>query len=109
MAARFHVTYEIVTPDSAEHGEAAELGYMTPSCGGDPLDIVPPGAADYAMTLREAVALCGTGLEDCGRWFAEGYSERTNYRTGATTSYSLHPPANITAGSYSRLKRLLTA
>lgn len=85
---KFNVTYEVVTYESAEDGEAAESGFY---------------AED--ISLREAIALVGY-CEDCGTWFAEADGD-TDYQTGAVTYRSLHPPRTITKSSYGRIKRLL--
>jgi hypothetical protein len=106
---KFRVTYEIVTPESAEHGDAEERGFVAPGGWQDELSTVPTPLPDvYEMDLRSAVQLTGDCLENCGRWFVQ-YDGCTNYRTGAETRYSLHPPDNITPASYDRLARLLRA
>lgn len=94
----FHVTYEIVTPASAECGEAYEAGFVQP--GGMKTD--DPGEG---MTLREALQLASP-YEDCGRWWQE-IDGSDDYRTGANEVRAIHPPANITAASYHRISRLL--
>lgn len=107
----FHVTYEIITPESAEHGDAAERGFVLDNGWHEllPDDVCGPGAgkimAACGMRLREAANLVGC-VEDCGAWFCES-DDRQNYRTGEATRYSLHPPENITAASYRRLRRVL--
>jgi hypothetical protein len=100
--AKFRVTYEIVTPESAEHGDADEIGFVYAGLGEFPLDKCdsPP-----EMSLRDAVELAGDKLEDAGHWFVQ-FDGWTNYATGAETRYSLHPPENITGASYARLSRL---
>lgn len=113
MPAQFHVTYEIVTPESAEHGDAAERGYAMP---GDwhyelPADCYGPAAAafkaEHALDLRSAVGMMGC-VEDSGRWFSET-DGRVDYQDGSETRYSLHCPDSITASSYRRVARLLGA
>lgn len=104
MPNMFAVTYEIVTPESAEHGDADERGFMTPGGWRTPIEQVEPGE-NYTMGLREALQLC-CPCHDSGDWFdAEPYTK--DYRTGEEISTSLHPPRNITASSYARLRRLL--
>ena len=108
MRPQFHITYEIVTPESAEHGDAAERGYAMP--GGWQFDLDTMTDADVqacALDLRSAANMVGC-VEDSGLWFSET-DGRHNYRTGAVTRFDLHPPRNITGASYSRLKRLLKA
>jgi hypothetical protein len=94
----FTVTYEIVTPDSAEHGEAEEMGYVSP---GQWHDNEPT-----SMSLREAMQLCSPAY-DCGRWWAETSEDRCDYSTGAVETRSIHPPRNITPSSYARITRIL--
>lgn len=90
---RFTVTYEIITPESAEDGVAAERGWHHDS----------PEGCD--LSLREAIDLMGC-CENSGRWFSE-IDARHDYKSGAETFYSLHPPRNITPSSYRRVARLL--
>lgn len=97
----FTVTYEIVTPESAEHGDAAERGFVLPGEWRVPVHAVTP----VTMSLREALQLCYP-QEDSGRWFSE-CDGRQDYRTGAWERRSLHPPEGITGASYDRLARLL--
>ena len=108
MRPQFYVTYEIVTPESAEHGDAAECGYAMP--GGWQFELstmTPDDVKACALDLRSAVNMVGC-TEDTGRWFSEIDGQK-NYRTGADTRFDLHPPHNITGASYARIKRLLKA
>jgi hypothetical protein len=100
----FHVTYEIVTPESAANGEAAEHGYVHANGGRDPLDRID-NADPYAMDLRTALRHCSPQW-DCGRWF-EQESQIEDYSTNETIAYALHPPRAVTPSSYARLARLL--
>jgi hypothetical protein len=94
----FTVTYEIVTPDSAEHGEAEEMGFVALGQWRD--------SEPQLMSLREAMQLCGPAY-DCGNWWAEHGGDRCDYRTGAVETRSIHPPRNITEASYKRITRVL--
>jgi hypothetical protein len=111
----WHVTYEIITPESAEDGEAEERGYFLyggwhfnladmPQHWDDPVK-ADEAVAACAMDLRTALQ-CVNGLEDCGRWFAE-CDGREDYADCGEERRSLHPPRNITPASYERVKRLL--
>jgi hypothetical protein len=101
---KFHVTYDVVTPESAKDGDTAENGYVHANGGRDSLDRVD-NVDDYAMDLRTALRHC-TPHYDSGRWFSqEGAVE--DYATDETISYDLHPPRNITPASYARLRRFL--
>jgi hypothetical protein len=93
MTNTFRVTFEIVTPDSAEQGEIAAFGYEVEN-----------------VRLRDAIdaAQCRRGgYEDCGRWFTS-IDAVVDAGTGAQASHSVHPPRTITPASYARLARLLT-
>lgn len=102
---RFRVTYDIVTPESAENGDTAENGFVLP--GGYHVDVATAIAdteGDYEMDLRTALNyVCPQ--ENSGRWFTE-CDGRENYRTGEHETRSLHPPRSITASSYRRLCKL---
>lgn len=98
--ARFFVTYEIITSESAEDGETESRGYVQPGewhtdDRGEPL------------TLREALDLCRPS-EDCGTWFCETspIENRDHFEKGEDEYRSLHPVA-ITPASYRRLRKLL--
>lgn len=109
MTAAFHVTYSIVTPESAADGDAAETGFAMPGGWRDSIDVaLREPASAHDIGLRAAVDLCGGPFIDCGRWF-DVADPTPDYRTGSDTSYSLHPPRGITAASYARLARLLAA
>jgi len=111
--APFRVTFDTVTYESAENGEAERSGFCD-SAGyeytredfatwKDWQDFEPP-----QLTLREAIHLAGGPFEDSGRWFTTTDATE-DYATGARTTYSIHPPHGISAASYSRLARLLKA
>lgn len=102
------ITYEIITPESAEQGDVAEQGFVEPDYNihvpvaerGD----FEPGALKW--TLRGAELFLGRyGCEDCGRWFQQ-VDGSTDYSTGAVTRYALHPDDSVTVASYDRLKRI---
>lgn len=69
-------TYEIVTPESAELGDAEERGFI---------DEV---GTDY--TFRELVELLECTEFSGGDWFT-AYDYDTDYRSGAVESRSYHP------------------
>lgn len=98
----FHVTYDVVTPESAEHADSADAGFV--SAQGDHV-AVEDVDEDIELSLREALDLCHPS-EDSGHWFRES-DGRINYRTGEEETRSLHPPSTITGASYNRLRRLL--
>lgn len=106
----FHVTYDVVTPESSVNGDTADNGYLNASGVEHSVTglwgaAVKPVAAECAMSLKEAVNLCSP-QEDAGRWFSETDGS-TDYSTGTETRKALHPPRNISAASYSRLRKAL--
>lgn len=102
---KFRVTYEIVTPESAEHGDFAENGFCTAGGGRDPIKVAMAEPIEsYEMDLRAARGLAWP-IEDCGNWFAGG-NQTLSYRDGSEITYSLQPPESITGASYGRLRRL---
>lgn len=104
--ARFRVTYDIVTPESAIHGDTAENGFIDALGKRIPALIGKP-TPGVEMTLREALALASPD-SDCGRWITES-DGRLDHATGATETRSIHPPSNITPASYRRLLALMVA
>ena len=103
---KFRVTYEIVTPESAEHGDAEECEFVMPWEWRDDIETAMKEPQDaYDISLREAIELCPAAY-DCGSWWTE-HDGRQNYQTGAIETRSLHPPRGITPSSYARVTRLL--
>jgi hypothetical protein len=109
---RFTVTYEIVTPQSAAHGEADERGYVD--------DHGCTDTKPLPLTLRDALkAFRGTrtnrvdGVEcteldssPCvrPRWIT--VCNGMEFETGAHESRSLHIPGTVTNSSARRIARL---
>jgi len=96
---QFAVTFEIVTPESAEHRDADEIGYV---CENE--------------TLREAAKHIGESAHEADsspfsrmnppRWLTH-YKWNEDYATGAEESRTLHIPRGITPSSAMRIARLL--
>jgi len=104
------ITYEIVTPESAEQGDAEERGFVLPArffhmkVSIEQVDELDD--SDLEWSLRDAEQYLGrNGMEDSGRWFSTIDPDR-DYQTGAETYESLHPSDNITPASYERLARI---
>ena len=99
--ATFTITYEIVTEESAEHGEAEERGFIA-------IDV----------SLRDAIAMVNEtrtnrvdGVE-CDEWPIRSPRCITvyngmEYETGARESRSLHIPEHVTTESRIRICRLM--
>lgn len=106
MKKYFSVTYGVVTPESAEHGDYEESGFVLP--GGWRYSVEELGEESPAMTLSEAIGLTGAGFEHGGGgtfYLADHWDE--NYTTGAREYRALHAPRNITRASLVRLCRVL--
>lgn len=102
----FDVSFEIVTPESAAHGEAEERGMIA-----------------SGLTLRDALndwQDTRTNQCDCVQSIAADCSDHAQarsvtiingmeFKTGATESRTLHFPKAITGASRGRLARLLGA
>ena len=116
MRAKLHVTYDVTTPESAEHGDVAESGFVAAN---DSLVELPSGCHGTAagqikdscgLRLRDAIELMGC-VESGGPGESSFYEcdGRQNYRTGAETRYAMHCPDHATAASLARIRRLLVA
>lgn len=108
MPRYFRVTYEIVTPESAEQGDNAESGFEVWGGWRDSVSTVKQADVDsgvYNMRLRTARDIAWP-IEDAGAWFV-GEDSTLDYQTGSTIRRSIHAPDNITGASYERVKRAL--
>jgi hypothetical protein len=92
----FDVTYDIVTHESAEHGDVAERGFAAKGIG-----------------LREAIReIGGQAFEaDCWpvqspRWFTN-HEYNEDFTTGTRETRYLHLPNHLTEASRMRIARLL--
>jgi len=96
---KFNVTYEIVTPESAAYGEAAESGFVAKDIGlREAADMVGNWAVEadcYPVTL----ATPPRWLTNCE--YCESITE------GSRESRSLHLPANVTPATAMRIARLM--
>ena len=102
----FNVTYDIVTPESAENGDTDESGFI-----------------GKGMTLRDAIkavhatrtsAVDGVESIECDSWPATSprwvtVTNGTEYETGACESHSLHMPRTLTDATRQRIARLVGA
>lgn len=93
---RFAVTFEVVTPESAEAGDVAERGF-----------IVEAGTLrDCADVLRwhGAAVSADSWPMVRPRWLT--WPADVDYTTGSERTLSLHIPASVTAASARRIARL---
>lgn len=99
----FSVTYEIVTPESAEHGDADERSF-----------VIQNGRFRSSMELLfETRSNTADGIaaleasawpEEHARWFTVTNGPESD--TGAVESRSIHWPDSITLASKARIIRL---
>ncbi len=94
----FNVTFETITPESAEHGDTETAGFLVEN-----------------VSLREAIEELGYGGNGCEanewpvvdpRWITM-YRTSEDYGTGETENRSLHFPDTMTPASKRRVCRLL--
>jgi hypothetical protein len=94
----FNVTYETITPESAEYGDTESAGFLFEN-----------------VSLREAIDAMGYPGDGCEanecpvndpRWIT-AYRVNEDYATGETENRSLHFPEEMTAASKRRLCKLL--
>ena len=104
----FNVTFEIVTPESAENGEAEKLGFIEKN--------VNLRGAICAVKETRTAHVDGVSSIEANVWPSDkgnfNWITITNgmeYLTGAHESRSIHIPENITPSSRNRILRLLTA
>lgn len=102
----FAVTYEIVTPESAEQGDVAERGYITEgSCLYDARQDVShtrTAWVDGVMAVETDISpMAGQRV----RWVT--VINGCEFETGAQESRSLHIPESVTPASSRRIARLL--
>ena len=104
MIAGFNVTYDIVTDESAEHGDTAENGFIAE-------DVVLRVAIDYLFETRTSHVSGVTAIEaneypvTDPRWIT--VNNGMEYLTGDYESRALHFPDYVTASSRCRIARLI--
>jgi hypothetical protein len=97
--AKFNLTFETVTPESAEYGEADSLGFV-----------------DIGISLSDAANMIRNkgGFTFCEadsfpvtkpRWLTF-YGIDSDMETGAVTSWSLHMPESLSNASRLRIARM---
>lgn len=104
--ARFSVTYEIVTPESAEHGDVDERGFVEENA--TLRDAIQ--AVNETRTNRvDGVDCIETDSSPCirPRWIT--IANGGEFETGAHESRSLHVPDTVTTASARRIARIMGA
>jgi hypothetical protein len=104
MKALFSVTYEVVTPESAEAGEADERGYIAENVSlRDALKDVHATRTCHVDSPESIEADCSPMHRS--RWVT--VTNGAEFLTGAHESRSIHFPEGITAATARRLARLV--
>lgn len=99
----FSVTYEIVTPESAEHGDAEERGYIAEETRlRDALQFLFDTRTSHCDGV-EGVETSSSTI-DQARWIT--VYNGAEYQTGARESRSLHFPDGLTPSTRARILRL---
>lgn len=93
---RFDITYEIVTEESAEHGEAEESGFHYE-------DVSLREAYDFLRWEGDSYREPSERLPHA-RWITFGNGP--DMHDGSYTSYSLHFPAHMTPSTRARIAKL---
>lgn len=103
---KFAITYEIVTPESAEHGDADERGYIIEDT--DLRDAIQ--LLHRTRTNRvDGVSAIEPDSSPCVRPRWVTLTNGMEFETGAVESRSLHIPDTVTASSARRIARLAGA
>ena len=105
-----NVTYEIVTPESAERGDYDDSGFLDYSGQRHSVrglwgEAAGKLKAECAMPLRVALNhVAPASREDSSFYEVDG---RTDYRTGEVETRALHALDSVTPASLARLSRVL--
>jgi hypothetical protein len=95
----FSITYEKITPESAEEGEAAERGFLYEG-------ISFREAMDALRWSWGAYVEADSYPVKNPRWFTF-YKTDEDFRTGEVTNLSLHLPESLTSATRARIARLI--
>jgi hypothetical protein len=99
----FNVTYDIVTPESAAEGDAAERGFIAEGVPlREALELVQE--TESSACERQGVDASDSNV-GAARWLT--VYNGPNFRTGDAESRSLHFPESLSAPSRVRIARLL--
>jgi hypothetical protein len=109
----FRITYQIVSPESAEQGDYEETGWYNEE--GDELSLDNDDIEEGLTAINKAVSyLKDKGIIECSSsprlsvhdWFIA--DDEQDYRTGNCTTYNYHP-VGYTEEELNEIKRLLKA
>lgn len=100
----FFVTYEIVTAESAEHGDVAERGFVGQELRlRDAIDAVT-STRTSAVSGVESIEASASDISAAG-WIT--VCNGMEFETGSYESRSLHIPDSVTTASRGRILRLM--
>ena len=105
----FDFTYETVTPESAEHGDAADQGFIMPGLwkfDPDQYERQKWNPGDLAGIINFAQSL-GIYADEGAINSFYSVDPDINYRTGDHQNYAMHI-AGITPATFERIARLLS-
>jgi hypothetical protein len=101
---KFHVTYEIVTPESAEQGDVDERGFEIENATlREAIEVVHATRTNRVDGVNSIDASCSR-IEDA-EWFT--ITNGMEFETGAYESRSIHMPSSVTGASRRRIAKLL--
>ena len=101
---RFDVTYEIVTQESAEQGDAEERGFISQNIS--LRDAIADVCATRTCHVAGVIAIEASSFPSNDfRWVT--VDNDMEYLTGAYESRSLHIPEHVTPSSRGRILRLV--
>lgn len=92
----WRVTYEIVTPESSEHGDAEDRGFIDEGCSFRDAVMLVSGRATEPSDYTVKYARCFTH-----------HNYNNDFMTGAEESRSIHIPDSVSAASRNRIAKLL--
>ena len=102
----FNVTYEIVTQESAEHGDFEEWGFIA-----EGVDLRRAVECVHETRTNRVDGVecieCDSSPCDAPRWIT--VLNGMEYETGAQENRALHIPQGVTASSARRIARLVGA
>jgi hypothetical protein len=102
----FDVTYDIVTPESAEQGDYEELGFIAKGvCLRDAIEAVRDTRTSQVAGI-EAIEPSSVGRNFDFDWIR--VVNGMEYETGAQESRTLHIPRHATPSTRARILRLVS-
>jgi len=92
---KYSITYQVVTPESAEIGDFEDTGFLVENDEDD---------LRYIICKAKGLGIVSRSQNDLTHWW-ESEDPGINYQTGEQTYYNLH--INCTPSSFKRINNLL--